>query len=82
MSCESQKRKHEEMEHVLDSVGEKTEAVLFLVQEGIQGKRFQLMKNFAAKNGFQCEDQLCERYHFFFFCNWKHRFSFSDTRLI
>ncbi|XP_037785213.1 DNA-directed DNA/RNA polymerase mu-like [Penaeus monodon] len=61
MSCESQKRKHEEMEPVLDSVGEKPEAVLFLVQEGIQGKRFQLMKNFAAKNGFHCEDQLCER---------------------
>lgn len=49
------------MESIVDSVGEKPKAVLFLVQEGIQGKRFQLMKNFAAKNGFDCEDQLCER---------------------
>lgn len=49
------------MESIVDSVGEKPKAVLFLVQEGIQGKRFQLMKNFAAENGFDCEDQLCER---------------------
>lgn len=61
MSCKSLKRKHDEMESIVDSVGGKPKAVLFLVQEGIQGKRFQLMKNFAAKNGFDCEDQLCER---------------------
>ncbi|XP_066959994.1 DNA-directed DNA/RNA polymerase mu-like isoform X2 [Macrobrachium rosenbergii] len=36
-------------------------ATIFLVPEGIQSKRYQLLRGFAIKNGFDCQEVICDR---------------------